>query len=557
MALAFIYELSATSYELIQPNKLKKPIYFPMPETKQVIKIDQYIDMVLRRRWFIIIPFCLAMLAGIYLAITLPKVYQSETLILVEPQRVPTSYVQSVVSLDIDARISTISQQIMSRSSLEKIINEFNLFSGPEQEHMYLEDKLESLRKRISVSVTRARRGADAFSVSFKGNEPDQVMKVANALATYFINENLRVREAQAVGTSDFLDGELNSMRKKLEEVEETLKEYRKQYMGELPEQLETNLNILDRLQVQMGEREASLRNARDRLALIEKEIQTARESNVRVSSELTESEYETKIRQLSEELGALQTRYTDKHPDVIRLKKIIADLNAEKSAKGKAPGAGAAPPDANDPTSIALSHAQVQANEIKQEIGALNQSILELNSEVRMYQKRVENTPKREQELMSLRRDYNDIQESYSSLLSRKLEAEISVNMERKQKGEQFRIIDSAQFPTKPVSPDMKKLFIFTVAAGLGIGGGIIFLLDFLSTVFRRPEDIEITLGLPVLATVPTVLQPGQKRWRRVNVLLSGLAVIISMILFSGFGIMTFRGVERTLEFVQRFVNI
>ena len=158
------------------------------------------------------------MIIGIYLAFTLPKIYSSQTLILVEPQRVPASYVQSIVSTNIESRINTISQQIMSRTNIEKIINEYKLLDDPKYEKMYQEDKLEMIRKQITVSVTRA-GGADAFTVSFQGKDPQKVMNVANALASYFIDENLKVREAQAIGTSDFLENEKAGMLKRLEEA--------------------------------------------------------------------------------------------------------------------------------------------------------------------------------------------------------------------------------------------------------------------------------------------------------------------------------------------------
>lgn len=514
-----------------------------MTDKKEAIKIDQYFEMVLKGRWFIIIPFCLAMLVGIYLAITLPRVYSAETLILVEPQSVPSDYVRSVVSVDIDSRINTISQQIMSRSNLEKIITNYNFFSDSNN-NMYMEDKIENMRKRIKVNVTRAgRRQADAFSISFKGYQPERVMNVANALASYVIDENLKVREEQAVGTSSFLESELNTMRQRLETVEETLREYRKQYMGELPEQLRTNLNILDRLQIQIGEREERLRKAKDRMALIEK-------TQV---SEQSESEYEITLRKLKEKLAGLKNRYTPRHPDVIRFEKRIADFEAEYKNAAQASTQVEAKADVDKPAWV--SNRQLYIT--KQDIKNLEIEIAQLNSVVQRYQIRVENTPKREQELMTLRRDYNNIQGSYNSLLNRKLEAEISVNMERKQKGEQFRIIDSAKLPQKPISPDMKKLFLATVALGLGIGGGLIFLLNFQDTSFKTSAEIEAVLGVPVLATVPKVLEPKDLMWRRFNAVMSVCAVLVSLALIAGFGLLTFNGVNVSLEFVRRFVNL
>jgi len=165
------------------------------------------IDLVIKRRWLVLIPFCLAMLIGIYFSITLPRIYESSTLILIQPQRVPEEYVQSIVSTDPGERISTLSQQILSRTNLEKIIEEFKLYQGPAFDDLYAEDKINNLRNNISVSVSSDRRRQhDAFTISYQGKDPQTVMRITNTLASFFIDENLRLREAQAVGTSDFLE---------------------------------------------------------------------------------------------------------------------------------------------------------------------------------------------------------------------------------------------------------------------------------------------------------------------------------------------------------------
>jgi uncharacterized protein involved in exopolysaccharide biosynthesis len=186
-----------------------------MAETSETVKIGYYLVLVIKRRWFIIIPFCIAMVAGMYLAVTLPKIYKTSTLILVMPQRVPSDYVQSIVSAELEARISTISQQILSRSNLEKVIEKFGVYADPKYSGMFLEDMVKSLRERIEIEVNRSgkRAEADAFSISFQGSDPQDVMNVTNDLASSFIKENLRTREAQAVGTSDFLADELKIMR--------------------------------------------------------------------------------------------------------------------------------------------------------------------------------------------------------------------------------------------------------------------------------------------------------------------------------------------------------
>ena len=542
-----------------------------MIESVNILKIEHYFRLVIKHRWFIIIPLIISMITGIYLAITLPRVYKAQTLILVEPQRVPTSFVRSLVSSDINARISTISQQIMSRTNLEKIIKRFRLYSKPEHQKMYMEDKIENLRKRIFVKVTRTRRGADAFSISFKGQDPEKVMKIANTLATYFIDENLKVREAQAIGTSSFLDDELTVMRKKLENVEETMKEYRKRYMGELPEQLETNLRILDRLQTELSQKEESLRNAKNRLSdlrnmmrAIEEAPETDRVVEDAIVSDASEPEPEnvTQLNTLKRQLAIFQTRYTERHPDVIKLKRIIAGLEAkiasEKVDEAKvSPGTGL-PVQASSEGEGKVNRSQLSRREtIEREINTLKMDISDLREKIKIYDKRVENAPKREQELLSLKRDYGNIQNQYNSLLSRKLEAEISVNMERKQKGEQFRILDPARLPQKPIEPDMKKLFVLALAVGLGAGGGLIFLFDFFDTSFKSANEVETVLGVPVLATVPIIHHPKDLMRRRINLVLSVFSITITLILFAGFAVLTFKGVDQTMAFVGRFIKI
>jgi polysaccharide chain length determinant protein (PEP-CTERM system associated) len=533
-----------------------------MAEKAESLKLDYYIDLILRHRWFIIIPFCLSMIVGLYFALVLPKIYVARTLILVESQRVPEKFVQSIVSTDVDSKISTISQQIKSRSNLEKIIKKVDLFPTSEFKNTFMEEKVEALRERINVRVTRSRgRGADTFSISLTGSDPQKIMRAVNEVASGFIDENLKVREDQAVGTSVFLESQLESIRKRLEEVEKKLRDYRKLYMGELPEQLDTNLRILDRLQNDLNERQKGLQDARNRLMLINNQIETNKQFLAATTTTQTDNGEVLDINQLRNQLANLKASYTDRHPDVIRLKDKIKDLEA-KPRLGETGQAATSPsnPSQNRTPSVTNSFAVAQIRqqqEIEMEIRNLDAEIPQLKRQIREYQRRVEATPKREEELLALKRDYNNIQGSYSSLLNRKLEADIAVSMEKKQKGEQFRIIDYAQVPNVPVSPNMKKLFMMAVAAGLGLGGGLIFLLDFFDTSLRRIEDIESDLGVAVIATIPRIYQQKDKVLQRINMVLTAFGVLIAICLFSGFGLLVLKGVDPVIELVQQYTNM
>ena len=513
-----------------------------MPNQGKNFSAEHFLNLFMRNRFFIIVPFCLCMAIGLSMAVILPKIYEARTLILVEPQRVPGEYVRSLVPQDMSSRISTISQQILSRSNLEKVIEQFQMFSGIEHQKMFTEDKLEALRKHISVQVSRASGGANAFSIAYQGGEPELVMKVANALTSIFIESNLQVREEQAAGTSEFLDAELDGMRSKLEELEGRLQNYRKLHMGELPEQLDSNLRLMETLRIQLEQRRDRLRSERDRLVIVDNEIQQLKselERDRRARSSLvapaaSSGSQELKpIDQLREQLATLRANYTDQHPDVIRLRKKIEELTREpKTEASTSDNDSTAAVDVLPASSAAgrpLADRQRQRLEIVSAINNLQEETSKIDRQIREYQQRIERTPKREEELLSLKRDYDNIQSSYKSLLARKIEADMAVNMEKKKKGEQFRVLDFAKLPEKPVSPNLKKFFLLSLASGLCLGFGIVLLLDFMDSTVRRTDELEMA-GIPVLATMPQLYSHRRNRWLRVKTAMTACGVTAAM---------------------------
>jgi len=532
------------------------------------LNIGYYLTLVSRRRWFIIVPFCLAMIVGVALVFNLPKIYEATTLILVQPQRVPEKMVASVVDSDIENRINTLSQQVLSRSNLERVIDQFKLFSDPNAANMLMEDKLESLRKRIKVEVgraTRSRRDTDSFSISFRSSDPQTTMQVANGLATFFIDENLKSREGMAVGTSDFLESELEAMRKRLEEQEQLLKKFREKNMGELPEQLDSNLRILDALKTQLAQKEDSLRSARVSLVALEREMSIRQGAIAAMrpppgpAATGRENEDQMSLDQLKDKLAGLRASYTDQHPDVVRLKTRI-----DKLEKQQASAPPAADKEGEDGAATGrYASAQLNAETTRQKavilgsIRALEAEIARGNQEIREHQRRIEATPRREQELLTIKRDYENIKASYSSLLNRKLEADIGVNMEKKQKGEQFQVIDVARLPQKPVSPDLPKLFMITVVAGLGLGAGFVFLLETMDTSVRRLDNLEEEIGLPVLAMVPRIFTAKDRKRHRMVVAATTASIVVALALTAVFAVLVFNGVGPTLDLLRQTARV
>lgn len=504
-----------------------------------IFTLEYFIDLVSRKRFLILIPFCLSMLIGLSMFVRLPKVYEARTLILVEPQRVPGEYVRSLVPQDMSSRISTISQQILSRSNLEKVIERFQLFSGIEHEKMFVEDKLNVLRKQISVQISRASGGANAFSITFQGGAPEMVMEVTNALTSVFIEANLQIREEQAMGTSDFLDTELDGMRSKLEQLESRLQDYRRLHMGELPEQLDSNHRLMETIRIQLEARRERLRNERSRLTTVDNEIDRLkidieRDRKAKTVPAVTAGSRESSdlqpIEQLREQLASLKGGYTDQHPDVIRLRKKIEEMTreakSETSASNKESNASAAALSPQSPLERSLADRAHQRLEILSGVNSLQDDISKNDRQIREYQQRIERTPKREEELLSLKRDYDNIQSSYKSLLNRKLEADMAVNMEKKKKGEQFRVLDYAKLPEKPVSPNPKKFFFMSLAAGLGLGFGIVLLLNYIDDSVRRADELDIA-GIPVLATIPSLSSPRRQLWLKVKTAMTVCGVL------------------------------
>ncbi|CAB5115873.1 Tyrosine-protein kinase (EC [Olavius algarvensis associated proteobacterium Delta 3] len=529
-------------------------------ENNSNITPEQIVDILIRRRWYIIIPFILAMIVGIYSSLTLPKVYEAKTLILVQPQKVPSDFVQSVVSSDLEQRISTISEQIMSRTNLEKIINDFGLYTEQQKKTMYMEDMIGSLRRRISVDVTHSRhRTTDAFSISFKGQNPGQITKVTNALSSYFIDQNLKVREEQAIGTSKFLDDELTAMRAKLIRMEGALKQYREENMGSLPEQLDSNLRIADRLQEEINHRQNTLRDSKLLLISLNQQLEegmrnrSTNEDQATASFSFSEAD---NLMALKRQLADLEGKYTPKHPDVIRLKRKIENLedrNQEQEENQNETAQVASFSSKNNPfVQIEMSLLK-EVEATNRDIAGLKEEITILQEKLAMYQKRIEEIPKKEQELLSLKRDYEEVSGTYGSLLQRKLEADLAVNMEKKQKGEQFRILDPAKIPTKPVEPNMKRLLFIAIAGGLGIGGSLIFLREYFNDSFKTIDDIETGLDLPVLAIIPVRLTPKVKFYKRANLVLSVMGGCISIALFSFLASITMVGERETLSMIKQ----
>ncbi len=386
------------------------------------------------------------------------------------------------------------------------------------------------------------------------------MMDVTNALTDYFIKANMKERESSAVGTSDFLDEELSGTRERLGEMEATLKEYRQRYMGELPEQLNSNLSTLDRLQDQLNKKEDALREIRLNLTGLDKQIEeeqylsTVNTLSGKEGSTILEVDT-TDVGLLKEQLANLLTRYTDQHPDVRNLKSKIAQLEQEvATTKGGSSSI--------DRSAFVTSKTRYIQKLGRQRAGLLSEKtsveveIALLNREIDRYQQRVENTPKREQEFITLQRDYDNLSALYKSLLNRKLEAEMTVSMERKQKGEKFQILESARLPRKAAKPNLKLMIIASIALGLGMASGLVLLIENMHNTYRDPDEIEAELDLPVIAAIPQVLTKRDIFMKRAEATLCSLLIIMTVFAIGAFALISMFGINQAVETVKQYLS-
>ncbi len=475
--------------------------------------ISKIVDTLKRRKELIVFAFLVALLLTTYLVTVLPNVYQSSTLILVTPQRVPTSFVASTVTVDLSERMQSITQEILSRTQLEKIIREFNLYVSGKKERV-LEDRIKILRKSIKIESRRN----NVFQLEFESQNPETAKQVTNRLAALFIEQNLDVREQQAQGTKSFINAEAERLRKELEEQEAVVTKYKAAHGYELPDQLDTNLRSLEQLRHALEANNQRVAALQDRKGVLQKQFveadfPKADALNAPLPNATIVLPQSVQLDLKKKELDSLLQRYSSKHPDVIRAKREIQALESEENE-----------PLSNRPHSIKTSNInpvkqvlQTQMRDIDSEIKALYTQSEGIRNQITILQARVDNTPVRALELSKISRGYDITLRKYQDLLGKSLESELSENMEKKQKGEQFQILDPANLPMKPVRPNRLVIFLVGMMAGLAGGIGLALFWDNLDSSFRRSEEIHAYVDVPLLATLPALVTRGSvlEQWR------------------------------------------
>ncbi|MCI0529832.1 MAG: polysaccharide biosynthesis tyrosine autokinase [Nitrospira sp.] len=495
---------------------------------KKSISIQDCLEIFLRRKWSFFIPFTMVALMTGVLAYVLSDIYLSTTMIFVEPQKVPESFVRPTITAKVEDRLRTTTQHILSRTKLEKIVQEHKLYQGAEDSSRFeemvanlpvvgsywsytalsLDAAVERIRKDITVNV----KGDNILTIAYQGIDPQATMLVTNKLASLIIEENLKIREQQAEGTSEFLENELNNSRLLLERQEKQIKDFKQRNMGELPEQLESNLRALDRFQLELKSTVEALKAAEDRRESVAKLLATAQSGVGTPGSSLA-----ARLEELKARLSNLLAEYKEDYPDIILIRKEIKEIE-EALASGKGSTNRSNVKDAMLSSDPFIHDLARQLTEVSLEISTLKNRQANLTKQITIFEKRVENTPLREQQLMTIIRDYDNIRKNYQSLLDKRLEAKISENLEKRQQGEIFRILDPPNHPQAPFGPNRGLIVLVGLLLASGSGIGLILLREQLDQSFKTEEELSEIVGMPVLATFPH--QPLLQRRPNVKVL-------------------------------------
>ncbi|MBW2109561.1 MAG: hypothetical protein JRI36_12985 [Deltaproteobacteria bacterium] len=420
-------------------------------------------------------------------------------------------------------------EQIMSRPRLQEIIEKYGLYEKIRAKAT-LSDAIKTMKEHIEVEVkeVRGRNQAPAsFEVSFDGEDPAKVRDVTAAIANLFIEDNLRLRERQAAGTSEFLERELERMKNVLREKEELVRKFKEENMGLLPEQMENNHRILAQLQQQLDSLNANLQQTEDRKVLLQGQLarmetlQPGSQAQGAQAGAAVENSAELSLSELRRQLENLETRYSEKHPDVIRLAATIKkrEKEQENAVQADTPSPQISASDLSDSDRVLLAQREdlkIQLKLINKEILALRKEKENTEKEVEEYRRRIEDGPKIEQMFVDLRRGYDEATANYQSLLEKRLQAELAENLEKTQKGEQFRVLEPANLPEKPYKPDIMKILAMGLILGMGCGLGLVFLREYMDPTFCDDKELAGMIGLPVLISVPEVKTKTELRWCR-----------------------------------------
>jgi succinoglycan biosynthesis transport protein ExoP len=469
-------------------------------DSSSSLSSEDLLSVVRRRRWLIFLSVFFCWLAAWVIGWLWPKTYLSEAVLLVEQQKVPDQYVPSNVTTDLQDRLAAVTQQVLSRTRLESVIERWHLYSGSPGLWglLHARDPIEEFREDVKIELVdldrkdRSSGSLTAFKIFYAAESPELAQQVNKELTDLFLQDNANA-EQLSESTTAFLGSQLAAARAKLEEQEAAVRDFKAQHLGDLPSQMESNVQILSGLQSQLQATQLELDRARQQKLYLD---------SLRQQYQSAESE------DLNSQLANLRSRYTDNYPDIIALKEKIAKrdqlLNQIAAQAGAKPGAA-------KPSELTLQiQGQIEAVQLEIETNLKKEKQLE--RQIAAYQSRLNLTPGTEQQLADISRGYEESKAEYDSLLKKQSQSELAANLEKGQEGKYFKILDPPNLPSRPFAPNHFLIALKGLAAGIALGFILAALAELMDLRIRKEKDLEAFVSAQLLVGIPHISYPGEE---------------------------------------------
>ncbi|MBA4356560.1 MAG: lipopolysaccharide biosynthesis protein [Desulfovibrio sp.] len=553
--------------------------------------IRTYIQIAKRRRYQILVPAVVIITLSVVLALVLPPVYRSTATVLIETQSTSKDLLQSTVAGYVEQRLQSISQVVLGRVNLMNLIKKMNLYSDL-KEMFTAEEIVGAMQKDILLepvqaevnnpAVGRSGPATIAFNISYQGRIPGKVAEVTSELASLFLQENLKSREQTAKATVDFLEKQLEDIRQEMMTLEGKISVFKEEHLTELPELMQLNMQTMEKLEKDKGALEETIRSLQTRNVYLEGQLATvdqhlgASADGQRMGSPREEQErlrrryvalkanmsaqhpdvvkaqrelqavgkdmgggqdsraFAEAIREKEARLARLNENLSDKHPDVIALRREIAEL--EKARQDPARASSSATDDPSNPAYINL---KTQIATTNMDIRRANADLGRIRAMQAEYQRRLERTPKVEQEYQSLHRGYESAKLKYNELSVRAMSARESKGLEESQIGDKFTLIAPPLVPEKPVKPNRMLIILAGIILGIGSGVGLAMLLESMDQTLSTPEDLAAFTGRSVMAAIPYLPTPAENKVkvkRRWVVLAACAGCVVALVIVAHF---------------------
>jgi polysaccharide chain length determinant protein (PEP-CTERM system associated) len=512
------------------------------------VSLDRVLEPLGRRKWLALLVFAAVFGAAASVALSLPDIYRATATVLVERQQVSEVFVTPSVSAELETRIQTIEQQVMSRTRLAELISRLNLYPEARRKAP-IETLVGRMRRDIRLELKgveqrmTGRNATIAFTISYSGRDPRTVATVANALARLYVDENTKSREGQAAETAAFLKAQLEEVKQQLDAQDSRSSAFKLSHIGELPQQVEANLASLERLNTQLRLNGENQIRALDRQERLEKQLADVESGEAAPTGVI--SRPSGQLAKLRQQLHELQGHFTEAYPEVIRLRHEIATLE-QRGSEDSSGNPVTAPQDPAPRLKQAIADADSELRALKAEERSLRRAISG-------YEQRVENMPKRQEEFQALSRDYGTTKQRYDTLLKRYEEAQLAESLEQGKKVEQFRILDSAMPPRDPAAPDHLRLLVMGFIAALGLAAAAVLAAEKFNTAFHDIDDLRAFISNRTVVRVPLILTAADTRRRRLRFAALAVSSVVTLVLIvAGFHYLA-SGNEQIVHLMER----